>query len=143
AAEIQRLDADPVPRQQQPAAASVPKGKGKHAAQALDKLFPFVFVKMGDYLGIALCAKAMAFALQVGAETLVVVNLAVEDNLNGPVFVADRLVAAGKIDYGEPAVGEADAGTGPEALSVGAAVGDRARHAFQRSEVDRSHRLMK
>ena len=98
AVDVEWFDAEPVAGQQQPAARAVPDREGEHAAQPLDQPLPFVLVKVDDHFGVALSAETMAAGLQPGAELLIVVDLAVKDDLDGAVFVADRLVAAGQVD---------------------------------------------
>ena len=53
----------------------------------------------------------MTFLEQIFAQLGVVINLAIEKNLNAVVFVSDRLVAAGNIDDAQPSMTEPDAGT--------------------------------
>jgi len=63
----------------------------------------FLFVEMHQDLGVALGAKTMARANQGRAQFAIVVDLAVEDHPNGPVFVRDGLAAGGEIDDAEAA----------------------------------------
>ena len=60
----------------------------------------------------------MATLLQLPLQFAVIVDLAVEDDLNRIVLVADRLVATGKIDDRQPPMGEANARTGPNPFGV-------------------------
>jgi hypothetical protein len=46
---------------------AVPKGKGKHAAQCLDKLLALLLIKMNDDFGVALCLKTMSFVFKLRA----------------------------------------------------------------------------
>ena len=53
---------------------------------------------MNECFGVALCGQAMTALLQIGAQLEVIVNLAVEDDMDGAVFVGDGLMTAGEID---------------------------------------------
>ena len=65
---------------------------------------------------------------ELRAQLPVVVDLAVEDHANRAVFVADRLVAAGKVDDAQPAHAERRAVADEHALVVWAAVTDDVTH---------------
>ena len=66
--------------------------------------------------------------LELGAQPLEVVDLAVEDDPDGAVLVVDRLVAAGEVDDREPAHPERGAVPREPALPVGPAMHDRGQH---------------
>ena len=51
--EVQRLDTDPVSRQQQLPATTVPEREGEHAAQVVDAVETEVLVQVQDDLGVA------------------------------------------------------------------------------------------
>ena len=91
-----------------------------------------LLVEVDEDLGVAVgCGSGGRADSSVGAERLVVVDLAVEDDLDRAVLVADRLVAAGQVDDRQPAVDQADARLLPEAFGVGAAVGEASPMAFR------------
>ena len=73
--------------------------------------------------------KRWPFGLQLGPHLGVVEQLAVEDDGDGAVLVADRLPAVGQADDAQPAVGQRQAGLFEEAVLVGAAVDDGVGHA--------------
>src|SRR5258708_2043611 len=58
---------------------------------------------MNDCLGIADRSKLMPMLAQCGYEFDIVVNLAIENDLNGAVLVANRLIASGQINDTQPA----------------------------------------
>src|SRR5262244_2233469 len=77
---VERLDANPVARQQQALPPRIPDGEGKHPAKTLHAAWPHVFVQMHDYFGVAGGAKTMTSGLEVLAQSAIVVNFAVEDD---------------------------------------------------------------
>ena len=95
-----------------------------------------LFVEVDENLRIAVRARSVGHRLQQpGSQRPVVVDLAVEDHLDGAVFVAERLIAAGQVDDRQAAMNQADAGAGPEALGVRAAVGDAVAHCLEDSRI--------
>ena len=69
---------------------------------------------------------------------LEVVDLAVEDDLDRAILVADRLFAPFQIDDREPPMRQADPRLDPEPLGVRAAMGDRIAHRLQHGRIDRA-----
>ena len=72
------------------------------------------------------------------AQLLVVVDLAVLDDVDRPVLVRDRLVAAREVDDREPPRGEPDAVVEEGAVAVGAAVDERGAHRVEPAALDRA-----
>jgi hypothetical protein len=68
--------------------------------------------------------------LQLLPQILIVVNLAVEHDPNGPVFVRKRLVSASQIDDRESAKSKSNLSGHMEALVIGTPMNDRIRHGF-------------
>ena len=68
-------------------------------------------------------------------QLLVVVDLAVLDDVDGAVLVRDRLVAALEVDDREPARREPDAALQEHAVRVGAAMDERCAHLGQPARV--------
>ena len=62
--EVQRLDADPVARQQQAPAAAVPQGEGEHAAQVVDAVGAVLLVQVQDDLAVARASESGGRALR-------------------------------------------------------------------------------
>ncbi len=124
----QGLDADTVPGQDQALRAGVPQGDREHPAQLDDTILPHLFVEVNDRLGVALRAEAVPAADQVTTQLVVVVDLAVEDDLNRAVFVSDRLLPPGYIDDGEPAHTEGYVWGDEIAAVVRTSMDDRVAH---------------
>src|SRR5689334_13719624 len=77
---IQRLLAETVTGDEKALTFSIPKGKGKHAAQVLDTVIAVLFVGMHYRLGITICAEAMAVPLKFFPQLTVVINFSIEDD---------------------------------------------------------------
>ena len=75
-----------------------------------------------------LVRNVMAVRVELRSHLGEVVDLAVEDDPDRAVLVAERLIAGRQIDDAEPPVAEADAGADVEAVRVGAAMRDRRGH---------------
>src|SRR5205823_123574 len=112
--------------------------EGEHAAQPLDQPVALLLVEVDEDLRVAVRAEVMAPGLEAGAEFLEVVDLAVEDDLDGAVLVAQRLGPPFQVDDRQSAVDEADAGLLPEPLAVGTAVGDGGSHGLEHTGGDRT-----
>ncbi len=76
--------------------------------------------------------------LELGAQALEVVDLAVQDHGDGLVLVEDRLAAGDEIDDAEPAVAEGGPAVGRhvQARPIGSAVRDGVRHRANRAQID-------
>ena len=105
---IQRLDAQPVSRQQQPLALRIPQAEGEHPvqlAQQLGGVAAGLLVAMDEHLRVGVGAEAVALRQQWLAQAEVVVQLAVVREPDRAVLVAERLPALFReVDDGEPAV---------------------------------------
>src|SRR5205085_4831690 len=76
---IERLLAEPVARDEEPAPARVPDGEREHAGERLDAALAVLLEEMHDRLGVAPRPESMAARFEPGAELAVVVDLPVED----------------------------------------------------------------
>ena len=106
---VERLDPVAVSGEDEPALRPVPERDGKHAAQALRKIEPVLLVEVDEHLGVAMSREGVPGPLEVMPELAVVVELAVLDDLDAAVLVADRLVTGLEVDDRETPRGEADA----------------------------------
>jgi hypothetical protein len=70
----------------------------------------------------------VAFGLQLVAQESVVVNLSVEDDPDGSVLVAERLVPGGEVDNAEAPHADADSTIRVNAFVIRPAVDHRAAH---------------
>ena len=124
---VERLDADPIAREEEAPGAGVPDREREHAAEALDARVSPLLVAVHDDFRVGVRPEPVPAALELGAQRRKVVDLAVEDDPHRVVFVRQRLLAGGDVDDAQPAVGEADAFAEIEAVGVRAAMGDRSR----------------
>src|SRR5262245_59216820 len=112
---VQRLDAEAIACEQYPTLPAVPDGEGEHAPQMLHAPGAEILVKVHDGFGVTRRPQLVASGFEQIAQLLVVVDLAVEHDPNGSVFVRNRLVAVVQIDDAEAphaegnAVGQVDA----------------------------------
>jgi len=90
----QWLLAQPITSQYQSLTATVPDCEGKHPTHVLHKVQPVLLVQMDYHLRITVRTELMPLLLQLHAKFAVIVNLAVERDLHGTVFIAQRLRTA-------------------------------------------------
>src|SRR5205807_8909878 len=88
---VQGLDAEPVSREHEAPALRIPQGEGEHAAQLVDEVRAVLLVEVDDDLGVAPRGEPVPLRLEPPLELLEVVDLAVEDDLDGAVLVPERL----------------------------------------------------
>ena len=143
---IHRFLAKPIASDHQSLLVAVPDGQSKHASQMLDEVQTMLLVQVHDDFRVAVGLELMPRAKQIGSQFEVVVDFAVEDNLDAAVFVPQRLRAASNIDDAESSVAKCDAGRcvmdvtcRPEIMSVcvRASMTDTVRHPLQSVRRDR------
>jgi hypothetical protein len=135
AAEVERLDAQPVAGHDDPAGLPLDHHEGEHPEEALDAGRAPAVVGLEHHLGVGGGEEPVAGLLQLGAQLLVVVDDPVEDHGQAELGVDHRLGAGvGQVDDLQPAVAErhrpglpATGAVGPPALQLVAHGADR-RH---------------
>src|SRR5439155_3854837 len=95
---IQRLDSQPVARQEQLRAARVPDREGKHTAQVSHAVFAEGVVGVEDRFGVARRAEPISPGCELIAKRTEVVDLAVEYDGEGPVLAQHRLASGLQIN---------------------------------------------
>jgi hypothetical protein len=125
---IERLFAEAVAHQQQAAVAGIPDSVGEHAPQLGYAGYPFLLVQVDECFGVTVGFELMALADQVLAESLVVVDLTIEDHPDRAVFIRNGLMAGMEIDNAETAHADSAAAIDVETLVIGAAVPDLIAH---------------
>jgi hypothetical protein len=114
----QRLDAQPVARGEELAFPAVPDREGEDAIQAPHHVAAPGRVAAQDDFGVRARREARAARLELAAQRLEIVDLAVVDDDEAPVLVRHRLGAAGEVDHGEPGVAENRVVAAPESARV-------------------------
>ncbi len=128
---VERLDADPVAREQQArvrGCAPVEHGDREHAHQALGEARAALLVEVRDALGVRARAEDVAAALELAAQLAVVVDLAVAEHGHVAGLVPERLGAARGVDHRQAPEAHAEGRAQEVALVIRAAVGQRAGH---------------
>ena len=121
------LHAEAVARGEQALVAGVPDDEGELAAQAVEALGAEVLVQVEGDLTVGLRAEAVAARLELRAQPLEVIELAVVHDHQRAVLVGDRLVARREVDDGEAGMAEPKTSVGgdPVPASIGAAMMER------------------
>src|SRR5258707_4526 len=101
----------------------------------LEAVAAVLLVGVDDRLSVRVGLEAMTAVLELLAEILEVVDLTVEDDADGAVFVVDRLIAAGDVDDGQAAHAQADIVRPEETFAVGTAVQQPVVHRLQRGAI--------
>ncbi len=134
---VERLLAQPVPRQDELARARIPQRQREHALHALGELLSPFKIGAEHHLGVAVGRKRMPPPAQLVAQRGEVVRLAVEDE--GHPIARHRLVAGDQVEDRQPPMPQRRWPLGKEALRVGPAVGDgprRPAHAVRIGRAD-------
>jgi hypothetical protein len=131
--QVQRLDAEAVAGQHQPAGVALVDRQGEHADEVVDEVLAPAVVGLRDDLGVGRGEEPVAVPAQLVAQLAVVVDAAVEDDGQPQLGVDHRLVPVGReVDDGQPAVAE-----GQRSVRVGAGVVGSTRHHGVAHEADR------
>ena len=131
----QRLDAEAVARENEPAGAAVPQRYREHAAQPLGEAVAVLLEEVHDHLGVAARPEAVAGRLELGAELGVVVDLPVLNDVDAAVLAGHRLMPSGEVDDRQAARGERDGPGDHVAVVVRAAMHERGAHRRERRGV--------
>ena len=92
AVDEQRLLAGTIARQREGAVTRVPDAEREHAVERVDGLVAALFEEVHDDFGVGVRAEDVALVDERLPQLAVVVDLAVEDELDRSVLVADRLI---------------------------------------------------
>ena len=130
---VEWLFAERVAGEEQAPAPAIPQGEGKHAVEPFDAALALLLIEVDNALGIGARGETVTFGLQLRLQLAAVVDLAVEDDLDRAVLVAERLVPARDVEdaqAGHPQAG-ARCGVLPGTPVVGAATHEGGRHALE------------
>ena len=124
----QRLDAQAIACQNDLAASFVDDRKREHPVETRKDADPPFLVAVEDDLGVALCAEAMTMRLELVTENGVVVDLAVERQMDVVPLVRHRVDdRLRQVDDGQPRVDESSSSPDHGPARVGAARRERPR----------------
>jgi hypothetical protein len=141
--EVQRLDAEAVAGEDEPAGPPLDEGEGEHAQEAVDAAVAPLGVGLRDDLRVARGEEAVAEALELRAQLVVVVDAAVEDDGAAGRRIDERLGArVGEVDDLQAAMTERDRPGRPRAGAIGAAPRHGRRHALDGGDVGAVARAM-
>src|SRR6266496_3508431 len=133
---MQRLFPDAIPSEKQRIFFAIPDCEGKHAIEFVQAAGSAFFVQVHDNFGVRSRSKAMSLIFEFISELLVIVNLTIERNPYGLIFVGHGLFSRwGKIDDAQPFMSKTRgyrAGVLNQfTFIVRSAVGKRATHGAQ------------
>src|SRR4029450_11434959 len=120
----QRLFAEAVARDEQPAAGSIPDREDIHALESVDEVDPVLLVQVDENFGVRSRGERVPGGQQPAPQGREVVDLAVQHRPDGAVFVREWLVTALNVDDAEAAGAESEVGPSiyVEALGEGTPV---------------------
>ena len=128
ARDIQRLDPEAIPGQHERLGGGIPDGDREHATQAGHAVRSLLLIEVQHGFRVARRAECMTPREEPRPQIAIVVDLAVEDDDFGPVFVENRLVTAAQVDNAEASHSESDAPGHVQACIVGATMAQRVAH---------------
>src|SRR6185369_12212623 len=109
-APVKRFLSEAIARDQQTASAAIPQSEGEHAVELADHAVAVLFVQVRQDFGVGSAAKCMSTFFEFRAQLTVVVDLAVENYGDAPVFVENRLFTRDEINNRQPSHPECYAG---------------------------------
>ncbi len=138
---VQRPHAEAVAHQSERARRPVEMRDAPLAVAALERARPVAIEQAQQYLGVARRAEVLALRFELLPQLVVVEDLAVVDHHRVAVGALHGLPAGRDVEDGQARRHESDAAACRDAVAVGTAVPDGARHATQRAFVDRARRV--
>ena len=117
--QVQRLDAEPVATEQDPAAVAFDDGESEHAFEMADEVVAPAVVGLEQNLGVAVREEPIAVALELAPQFFVVVDAAVPDDCQAQVGVDHRLSTGfGQVNDFETTMTEGDPALRPDTRSI-------------------------
>src|SRR5215470_4827007 len=126
---VERLDAETVACEQQPAPGLVPNGKREHAVEVVDAVVAPLLVGVHDGFGVGTRAVDVTAGFELAPDERVVVDLAVEDHPDVAALVGQGLLAVPKIHNAQASMAERGLSVAVDATVVGSAMRDHVAHA--------------
>src|ERR1700722_4682358 len=136
---VERLDAEPVATEQHPAAVAFDDGESEHAFEVADEVVAPAGVGLEQNLAVAVREEAVAVALKLGPQFLVVVDATVPDDGQTEVGIDHRLSAGfSQVNDFETTVTESDSTLRPNARSIRSSRRHHGGHRRDRRYIRRS-----
>src|SRR5262249_50787584 len=131
---IERFDPESVARGEERLIGLVPEHERELAAQLVQALRPELLVEAQGDFAVRSGAQPVALLLELALDALVVVELAIDHDVQALVLIGDRLITGDQVNDAEARVPEPDAAMwrDPLPLPVRSAMVQTARRAFQR-----------
>ena len=114
-----------------------PRWRRRTCPAAAEPLHAFLLVQVNQSFGVAGGAELVPARHQIGAQFLVAVDLAVEDDPHRAILIGDGLVAGGKIDDTQPAHAEAAPAIHMHAFIVRTAMANLVAHGLYQRRLGR------
>src|SRR5439155_19245745 len=125
----QGLHAEPVAREVQRPPTRVINRESENAPQPTGHALAVLLVEVHEHFGVRGAAEPMTPALELAPQISMVVDLAVEDDVDTAVLVGHRLVPCGReVDQRQPAVDELAPVVAVVPLAIRTAVSEQRRH---------------
>ena len=128
---VQRMDAEPVAHEREPARLGLPPGERELAVQPVERGEAVALQQPQDDLGVGRGLQVDPVARELGPQLVVIEDLAVVDDERPAVRRLHRLPAVGDVEDGQAGGREPRALPEREPEPVGSAVADRPRHPAQ------------
>ena len=130
-----------VPGQHQAPFPLVPEGQGRHRVDRGDEFVSPFLIEVHQHLRIGAGLAPMSSGDQILFQFQVVVDLAVEDDPDGAIFVRDRLLPGLQIDDCQAPHTQGDGLPHVEPFVIGAAMNDSVSHRAQKRRIRGSRRV--
>ena len=127
---VQRLDAEPIPRNEEALGAFVPDREREHAAQPMHHVHAIILVQMHEHFRVR-PRPHLVPRRERGAKRVVVVDLSVEHHVHGGVLIGDRLGPPVHVDDAEAPHSQRHSWSNVVAFFIGAPMTNGTAHRRQ------------
>src|SRR5262245_18719111 len=132
---IERFHTQSIARDEQLLSPLVPDSKGKHPSQIVNTISAVLLIEMEDCFSVAMCLIDVTPGLELRAKISVVVDFAVEYDVQRAILIGHGLMAGRHVDNTQTAVAQPDCTVQENPFVVGATVGDHVAHPSQDGSV--------
>src|SRR5438477_12838238 len=128
---VQRLLTHSIPSYYERISLPIPDRKSKHPAQILDTILAILLIQMNEAFGIGSGIECVAFGEQILSDLLKIIDLTVQYDPDGLIFIVDRLVTSLEIYDTQPPHAECHMVHQHHAFIVRPSVLDAVTHCLQ------------